>query len=275
MANKAVVLAVSNQKGGTGKTTTCENLGIGLAQEGKKVLLVDTDPQASLTVALGYPRPDELPFTLSDAMEKIMTEQPIAPGEGLLHHPEGVDLMPANIMLSGLEVSLVNAMNREKILKQYLDTVRREYDFILLDCMPSLGMLTVNALAAADQVLIPVQAQYLSAKGLEQLLQTINKVRRQINPKLKIEGILLTMVDSRTNYAKEISALIREAYGSNIKVFSTDIPRSVRAAEISAEGRSIFEHDPKGKVAEAYRVLTKEVLSDAEKRRKRQLEQIR
>ena len=275
MANKAVVLAVSNQKGGTGKTTTCENLGIGLAQEGKKVLLVDTDPQASLTVALGYPRPDDLSFTLSDAMEKIMTEQPIAPGEGLLHHPEGVDLMPANIMLSGLEISLVNAMNREKILKQYLDTVRREYDFILLDCMPSLGMLTVNALAAADQVLIPVQAQYLSAKGLEQLLQTINKVRRQINPKLKIEGILLTMVDSRTNYAKEISALIREAYGSNIKVFSTDIPRSVRAAEISAEGRSIFKHDPKGKVAEAYRVLTKEVLSDAEKRRKRQLEQIR
>ena len=275
MSNKAVVLAVSNQKGGTGKTTTCENLGIGLAQEGKKVLLVDTDPQASLTVALGYPRPDDLSFTLSDAMEKIMTEQPIAPGEGLLHHPEGVDLMPANIMLSGLEVSLVNAMNREKILKQYLDTVRREYDFILLDCMPSLGMLTVNALAAADQVLIPVQAQYLSATGLEQLLQTINKVRRQINPKLKIEGILLTMVDSRTNYAKEISALIREAYGSNIKVFSTDIPRSVRAAEISAEGRSIFKHDPKGKVAEAYRVLTKEVLSDAEKRRKRQLEQIR
>ena len=267
MANKAVVLAVSNQKGGTGKTTTCENLGIGLAQEGKKVLLVDTDPQASLTVALGYPRPDDLPFTLSDAMEKIMTEQPIAPGEGLLHHPEGVDLMPANIMLSGLEVSLVNAMNREKILKQYLDTVRREYDFILLDCMPSLGMLTVNALAAADQVLIPVQAQYLSAKGLEQLLQTISKVRRQINPKLRIDGILMTMVMPRTNISKEITASVKSAYGQRIKVFDTEIPHSIRAVEATAEGKSIFAYDKSGKVAAAYKQLGKEVVEIGEKQR--------
>lgn len=173
--------------------------------------------------------------------------------------------MPANIELSGLEVSLVNAMSRETILKQYLDTVKQNYDFILLDCMPSLGMLTVNALAAADNVLIPVQAAYLPAKGLEQLLQTINKVRRQINPKLRIEGILLTMVDSRTNYSKDISNLIRENYGGKLKVYKTDIPRSVRAEEISAEGTSIFKHDPKGKVADAYRVLTKEVLSNAEK----------
>ncbi len=193
----------------------------------------------------------------------------------ILHHPEGVDLMPANIELSGLEVSLVNAMSRETILKQYLDTVKQNYDFILLDCMPSLGMLTVNALAAADNVLIPVQAAYLPAKGLEQLLQTINKVRRQINPKLRIEGILLTMVDSRTNYSKDISNLIRENYGGKLKVYKTDIPRSVRAEEISAEGTSIFKHDPKGKVADAYRVLTKEVLSNAEKRRKHQLEQLR
>lgn len=275
MAKKATVMAVVNQKGGTGKTTTCENLGIGLAMEGKKVLVVDTDPQASLTISLGYPMPDELPTTLSDLMGKIMTEKAIDPGEGILHHEEGVDLVPANIELSGLEVSLVNTMSRETILRQYLDTVKQNYDFILLDCMPSLGMLTVNALAAADTVLIPVQAQYLPAKGLEQLLQTISKVRRQINPKLKIEGILLTMVDSRTNYAKDISNLIRKNYGGKLKVYKTDIPRSVRAEEISAEGMSIFKHDPKGKVADAYRVLTKEVLSNAEKRRKHQIEQLR
>ena len=275
MANKATILAVVNQKGGTGKTTTCENLGVGLAQEGKKVLLVDVDPQGSLTISLGYPRPDDLDTTLSELMAKVMQETPLSSGEGILHHEEGVDLIPANISLSGMEVSLVNAMSRETILKQLIEPMKRQYDFILLDCMPSLGMLTVNALAAADNVLIPVQAQYLSAKGLEQLLQTVNKVRRQINPKLRIEGILLTMVDGRTNYAKDISNLIRETYGSKIKVFSTDIPHSVRAAEISAEGKSIFKHDPKGKVAEAYRVLTKEVVQDAEKRRKHQLEQLR
>ena len=275
MSKKGTVTAVVNQKGGTGKTTTCENLGIGLAMEGKKVLLVDTDPQASLTISLGYPMPDSISPALSDLMKKIVSDQPIESGEGILHHPEGVDLVPANIELAGMEVSLVNVMSRESVLKQYLDSVKKEYDFVLLDCMPSLGMLTVNALAAADNVIIPVQAQYLPAKGLEQLLQTVNKVKRQINPKLRIEGILLTMVDSRTNYAKDISALIRENYGGKLKVYQTDIPRSVRAEEISAEGKSIFRHDPKGKVAEAYRVLTKEVLQNAEKRRKRQLEQLR
>ena len=271
MLNKAVITAVTNQKGGTGKTTTCENLGVGLAMAGKKVLLIDTDPQASLTVALGHNRPDDLPVTLSDLMGKIIRDQQIA----LLHHPEGVDLVPANIALAGTEVSLVNAMSRETVLKQYLDTVKKDYDFILLDCMPSLGMMTVNALAAADQAIIPVQANYLSAKGLEQLLNTINKVRRQINPKLRIEGILLTMVDARTNDAKDISQLIRDTYGGKIRVYDTDIPRSVRAAEISAEGKSIFAHDPKGKVAEAYKTLTKEVIQNAEKRRKHQLEQLR
>lgn len=275
MAKKAVVMAVVNQKGGTGKTTTTENLGVGLAIEGKKVLVIDADPQASLTISLGYPIPDTLSTTLSDIMAKILADQDVDPEEGIIHHNEGVDLMPANIELSGMEVSLVNAISRETILRQYIDKIKNKYDFILLDCMPSLGMLTVNALAAADTILIPVQAQYLPAKGLEQLLQTVSKVRRQINPKLKIEGILLTMVDNRTSYAKEISNLIRETYGVKIKVFKTDIPRSVRAEEISAEGKSIFKHDPNGKVADAYRTLTKEVVRNVEKRRKHQLEQLR
>ena len=202
-------------------------------------------------------------------------DKEIQPGEGILSHPEGVDLMPASIDLSGLEVSLVNAMSRESVLKQYLEPLKKAYDYIILDCMPSLGMLTINALAASDQLIVPVQAHYLSAKGLEQLLQTVNKVKRQINPKLKIEGILLTMVDARTNNSKEIAGLIRKAYGSRLKVFDIEIPRSVRAAEISAEGKSIFAHDPGGKVASAYRQLTKEVIRDAEKRRKHQLEQLR
>lgn len=273
--SKATIMAVVNQKGGTGKTTTCENLGIGLANEGKRVLLVDTDPQASLTIALGHPRPDELSVTLTDRMVKVIQDQPVEPKEGIISHKEGIDLMPANITLSGMEVALVNAMSRETVLRQVLEPLKNQYDFILLDCMPSLGMLTVNALAASDQVLIPVQANYLSAKGLEQLLQTVNKVKRQINPKLKVEGILLTMVDFRTNFAKEISTLIRDTYGSKLNVFEADIPRSVRAAEISAEGVSIFRHDPGGKVADAYRSLTKEVLTNAEKKRKHQLDQLR
>ena len=290
------IIAVANQKGGVGKTTTCANLGIGLAQAGKKVLLIDGDPQGSLTISLGHPQPDKLPFTLSDAMGRILMDEPLRPGEGILHHSEGVDLMPADIQLSGMEVSLVNAMSRETILRQYLDTVKGQYSHILIDCQPSLGMLTVNALAAANRIIVPVQAEYLPAKGLEQLLSTINKVKRQLNPKLQIDGILLTMVDNRTNFAKEIAALLRETYGSKIKVFGTEIPHSVRAKEIaallretygskikvfgteiphsvrakeiSAEGKSIFAHDPGGKVAEAYKNLTREVIKLEKQREK-------
>lgn len=239
-----------------------------MARKGKKVLLVDTDPQASMTISLGNQQPDQLAPTIADLMTKVMNDIPIAPGEGILHHPEGIDLLPANIALAGTEVSLVNAMSRETILKQVLACNRQDYDCIIIDCMPSLGMLTINALAAADRVIIPVQAHYLSAKGLEQLLQTIAKVRRQMNPKLKIDGILMTMVDGRTNNAKEITTLIRETYGGKIKVFEMAIPHSVRAAEASLTGKSIFEYDPGGKVAQAYRALTKEVLQLEKQRQK-------
>ena len=208
---------------------------------------------------LGWPQPDELSPTLSTLMEKIIAEQPIAPNEGILHHPSGVHLVPANIELSALEVTLVNTMSRETVLRQYLSTVAYRYDYALIDCMPSLGMLTLNALSAADSVIIPVQAHYLPAKGLEQLLQTVAKVRRQINPKLKIDGILMTMVDGRTNNAKSIIAALRSTLGGSVRVFDTEIPRSVRAAEASGEGKSIFAFDPKSRVAQAYTNLAKEV----------------
>lgn len=256
----ATVYCLCNQKGGCGKSMSSVSLGIGLAREGKKVLLVDVDAQGSMTASLGYQHPDRMEVTLATILGAVITDSPLPDGGGILHHGEGVDLLPANIELSGLEVTLVNIMSRETILRQYLQTVSEAYDAIILDCMPSLGMLTINALAAADEVLIPAQAHFLSIKGLEQLLRTIKKVKRQINPALSIAGILVTMADMRTNYAREIVEILRDTYGEKIRIFESIIPLSVRAAETSAEGKSIYLHDPAGKVAAAYAALTREVM---------------
>ena len=262
------VIALTNQKGGVGKTTTAVNLGVCLSKQGKKVLLVDADAQANLTMSLGYPRPDDLPISLATIMQDIIDDKPFDVKKGILHHSEGVDLLPSNIELSGLEVRLINAISRERVLTTCINEVKKNYDYVLIDCMPSLGMLTINALAAADSVVIPTQPHYLSAKGLELLLRSVSKVRRQINPHLRIDGILMTMVMPRTNISKEVTALVRRAYGQNIKVFDAQIPHSIRAVEATAEGKSIFAYDKGGKVAAAYEQFGKEVADIGEKQKK-------
>ena len=262
------VIALTNQKGGVGKTTTAVSLGVCLSKQGKKVLLVDADAQANLTMSLGYPRPDDLPISLATIMQDIIDDKPFDVQKGILHHSEGVDLLPSNIELSGLEVRLINAISRERVLTTCINEVKKNYDYVLIDCMPSLGMLTINALAAADSVVIPTQPHYLSAKGLELLLRSVSKVRRQINPHLRIDGILMTMVMPRTNISKEVTALVRSAYGQNIKVFDAQIPHSIRAVEATAEGKSIFAYDKGGKVAAAYEQFGKEVAHIGEKQKK-------
>ena len=262
------VIALTNQKGGVGKTTTAVNLGVCLSKQGKKVLLVDADAQANLTMSLGYPRPDDLPISLATIMQDIIDDKLFDVQKGILHHSEGVDLLPSNIELSGLEVRLINAISRERVLTTCINEVKKNYDYVLIDCMPSLGMLTINALAAADSVVIPTQPHYLSAKGLELLLRSVSKVRRQINPHLRIDGILMTMVMPRTNISKEVTVLVRSAYGQNIKVFDAQIPHSIRAVEATAEGKSIFAYDKGGKVAAAYEQFGKEVAHIGEKQKK-------
>lgn len=262
-------IAICNQKGGVGKTTSTVNLGIGLAMQGKKVLLVDADPQGDLTTCLGWKDADNLQNTLSDKMMEVVQGKENNPFNGILHHKEGVDLMPSSSDLFDFEISLVTAMNREVILKSYLSEVKDKYDYILIDCSPSLGMMTLNSLSAADSVIIPVQAHYLPAKCMTQLLRTVNKVKRHINPNLKIDGILLTIVDNRTNLAKSTVDALRENFGSHIRIFKSQIPMAVKAAEVASKGKSIYAYEPNSTVSKAYTEFTKEVLADGDRKKER------
>jgi chromosome partitioning protein len=256
-------IVITNRKGGCGKSVTALNLGVGLARQGKKTLLIDTDNQHSLTISMGVMEPDKLDVTLTTVIGNIIAKSDFDPTLGIIQHPEGVDLMPANDSLTGMELTLAPLMGREIILRKYINKVKPLYDYILIDTCPTLDVLTINALAAADSALIPVAPKFLDAKGLELLLKSIANIREDINPNLSICGILLTVVDNRTNFSKDIINLIKEAYGELIHIFKDSIPRSIRAAESSATGKSIFTHDPNGKVAAAYDALAKGVLEIA------------
>lgn len=265
MAN-CKVIAVANQKGGVGKSTSVYCIGAGLAMDGRKVLLVDVDPQGDLTKMLGQRRPHDLPHTLSEQMNAVVQNQSGPEHPEILHHPEGFDFVPANRRLSAVEVGLVNVMSRETVLKRYLDGIKKNYDYVLLDCRPSLGMLVINALSASDYVLIPVQADYLAAEDMTELVGTVQSIRQQINPKLKIGGVFLTMAND-TNFRKDIVAGVKENFGKHLPVLDAVIPATVRLAEISTADKSIFRHEPRGRAAAAYSALVKEVERIGEKQR--------
>ena len=253
-------IAVANQKGGTGKTATTLSLGIALAKLDKRVLLVDTDPQGDLTKSLGWSNPDSLEITVANHIQAVIDGIDLQAREGILSHKEGIDLMPANIDLASMEMGIFMAMSREQILNTWLSCIKDSYDYVLIDCAPTLGILPVNAFVASDSVLIPVSAEFLPASAMTELLKTINRVKRQINPSLDVEGILITLFDTRNNLAREVEQTIRSQYGNTYRVFDSVIPRAVSAAETPAVGVSIFAYDKRGKVATAFTGLADEVI---------------
>ena len=263
------IIAISNQKGGVGKTTTTFSLGVALAKGGKKVLLVDADPQGDLTTYMGYYEQDNIPTTISTLIDRTINDIDANPQEAILEHKEGVHLIPSNLNLSMTEVNMFNAMSREYLMKNSLRGLQNNYDYIIIDCMPSLGMLTTNALAMANEVIIPVQSQYLSAKGMGNLLKTVSKVKRQLNNDLKVGGILLTLVDNRTALPKKIEQELEENYGNIVKIYDTQIPVAIKTAESTSTGKSIFAYDKSSKVAEAYTLFAREVLKENEQERRK------
>ncbi len=255
------VIMCGNQKGGVGKTVSAVNLGIGLAKLGNKVVCIDADSQGNLSVSLGIAEPDSLDYTLADILRDTINEIEIG-RKGILHHEENIDFIPANIDLSDMEIQLINTIGRETILKQYIEQIKDYYDYIIIDCSPNLGMITINALTCADGVVIPVQASYLPLKGLQMLIKTIMKIKRQLNPKLEIEGILITMVDGRTNYAKEIIQLLKNEYGDTIRIFKNVIPRSIKQDETTVSGNSIYKYAKNSKVAKSYEAFVSEIVGE-------------
>jgi chromosome partitioning protein len=264
----SITFSVSNQKGGCGKSTLCLNLGASLARMGYKILIIDCDPQGNATMALGCPQPDELPVTLPHIMQDIIDAGGKLENTKLLQKREyilssqGMDFVPSSIDLTGIENILINTMSRENILKKFINYIKDDYDVILLDCMPSLNFITLNALNAADRVLIPMQPQFFSAKGLELLLTTIANVKENLNPDLIIEGALFTMFDSRLNFHKEVLDIITTTYGKYFRIFDTKIPVSVRVTETQARAQSIFDHDPNGRIAQSYNAFARELIAN-------------
>ena len=250
-------IAVANQKGGTAKTATALSLGVALARTGGRVLLVDADPQGDLTKSLGWRDPDSLETTLATHLSAAIEGSDDDPAAGMLRHREGVDLMPSNIELAAMEMAVFMAMSRERMMGAWLAPIKPGYDYVIV--APTLGIIPINALAAADSVLIPVSAEYLPASGMTGLLKTVARVRRQINPGLSVEGILVTLYDSRNNLAREVERAVRGQYGKAYRVFETVVPRAVSAAESAAAGESVFAYDPDGKVAASFARLAEEV----------------